>query len=323
VVCKQFGGPELLELSEVDEPHVGAGEILIDVKACAVTFPDLLMLHDKYQFKPGLPFVPGTEVAGVVRDVGPGVEGFSPGERVAGSCGFAGGMAERAAVRAATAVKVPVGVGLEQAAGLLYAYGTAQYALCDRGSLAAGETLLVLGAAGAVGLASVEIGRLLGARVVAAASTPEKLRMCVERGADDTVDYSREDLKARVRELTDGQGADVVFDPVGGQYAEAALRATAWGGRYLVIGFAAGEIPRLPLNLTLLRGCSIVGVFWGSFAAREPERHRANVAQMVSWWKSGQLRPHVFHSYPLGRASDALSDLVERRVVGKVVVVPS
>jgi NADPH2:quinone reductase len=211
-------------------------------------------------------------------------------------------------------------VDLSAAAGLLYAYGTSHYALADRGALQPGETLLVLGAAGAVGLAAVELGRLMGARVIAAASTDEKLALCREYGATDTVNYSREDLKSRVRELTDGAGADVVYDPVGGPYAEPALRATAWNGRYLVIGFAAGDIPRLPLNLPLLRGCSIVGVFWGSFVQRQPEDNRRYVEQLTGWWRSGQLRPHVSSSYPLERAADAMRELAERRAQGKVIV---
>ncbi|HET6966544.1 MAG TPA: NADPH:quinone oxidoreductase family protein [Acidimicrobiales bacterium] len=322
VLCKRFGGPEVLELGEVDEPVAGKGQVLVEVRACSVNFPDLLMIQDLYQYKPELPFVPGSEVAGVVVEVGEGVDRFSPGDRVLGSSLFVGGLAERAALAADTTVAIPDDVGYEDAAGLLYAYGTSHHALKDRARLQPGESLLVLGAAGAVGLAAVEIGKVMGARVIAAASTDEKLELCRRYGADETINYSTEDLKTRVRELTGGEGADVVYDPVGGAYSEQALRSTAWKGRFLVIGFAAGEIPRVPLNLALLRGCSIVGVFWGSFVYREPDHHRANVVEMVDWWRQGKLRPHTSAVYPLDRASEALSDLAERRAMGKVVVTP-
>ena len=321
VVCNRFGGPDVLELGDMEEPRVGPGLVLVDVKACSVNFPDLLMIQNLYQFKPELPFVPGSEVAGVVREVGEGVDRFQPGDRVLGSSHYVGGLAEKAALAADTTVAIPDDVAFEDAAGLLYAYGTSHHALKDRAELKPGQSLLVLGAAGAVGLAAVEIGKLMGARVIAAASTPEKLELCRSYGADETIDYSREDLKARARELTAGQGADVVYDPVGGPYSEPALRATAWNGRFLVVGFAAGDIPRIPLNLPLLRGCSVVGVFWGSFVGREPGRHRANVAEMVEWWRQGKLRPHTSATYPLEQASDALRDLAERRAMGKVVVV--
>jgi NADPH2:quinone reductase len=322
VVCNRFGGPDVLELAEVDEPVLAAGQVLVDVKACSINFPDLLMIQDLYQFKPGLPFVPGSEVSGVVREVGAGVDRFRRGDRVLGSSIFTGGLAERAVLRADTTVALPDATSFEGAAGLLYAYGTSHHALKDRAGLKEGESLLVLGAAGAVGLAAVELGKVMGARVIAAASTDEKLELCRSYGADETINYSTEDLKTRVRELTGGQGADVVYDPVGGAYSEAALRSTAWEGRFLVIGFAAGDIPRIPLNLALLRGCSIVGVFWGSFVGREPERHRANVAEMVGWWNEGRLRPHTSATHPMDRAADAFRDLAERRAMGKVVVVP-
>jgi NADPH2:quinone reductase len=322
VLCRRFGGPEVLEIGEVDEPVAGKGQVLIDVKACSVNFPDLLMIQNLYQFKPEPPFVPGSEVSGVVREVGEGVERFKPGDRVLGSSLFVGGLADRSALAADTTVPIPHDVSFGDAAGLLYAYGTSHHALKDRAGLRAGESLLVLGAAGAVGLAAVELGTLMGARVIAAASTDEKLELCRTYGADETVNYTNEDLKSRVRELTGGEGADVVYDPVGGPYSEPALRATAWDGRFLVIGFAAGDIPRIPLNLALLRGCSIVGVFWGSFVHREPARHRANVAEMVEWWREGRLRPHTSATYPLERAADAFRDMAERRAMGKVVVTP-
>jgi NADPH2:quinone reductase len=322
VICPRFGGPEVLELGEVDEPAAGPGQLLVQVRACAVNFPDLLMIANRYQFKPTLPFVPGSEVAGVVVACGEGVDRFSPGDRVLGSSIYVGGLAERAVLAADTTQSLPGDVDFADAAGLLYSYGTSHHALKDRARLRPGESLLVLGAAGAVGLAAVELGALMGARVIAAASSASKLELARSRGAADVVDYSREDLKARVRDLTGGEGADVVYDPVGGPYSEPALRATAWDGRFLVVGFAAGDIPRLPLNLVLLRGASVVGVFWGSFVGRHPDRHRANVAELLKWWRAGRLRPHTHAVRPLGEAAAAFSDLAERRSMGKVVVVP-
>ena len=322
VVCSRFGGAEALEMGEVDDPVARPGQVLVEVRACAINFPDLLMIQDLYQFKPGLPFVPGSEIAGVVVGLGDGVDGFAVGDRVLGSSSLVGGLAERAVLRADSAVAIPDEVAFEDAAGLIYAYGTSHHALKDRARLQAGETLAVLGAAGAVGLAAVELGKLMGARVIACASSDAKLALCREYGADETVNYSTADLKAAIRDLTDGQGADVVYDPVGGPYSEPALRSTAWDGRFLVVGFAAGDIPKVALNLALLRGCSIVGVFWGSFVGRFPDRHRANVAEMVEWWRSGQLKPHTFATHPMEKAADAFADMAERRVMGKVVVVP-
>lgn len=322
VVCTDFSGPDGLQVREVDEPQVGPTDILVDVKACAITFPDLLMSRNQYQFKAELPYVVGSELAGVVREVGAQVVGIAPGDRVLGSSMLTGGVAERALLRAGTVHHLPENATFEEAAGLLYAYGTSHYALRDRADLRPGETLLVLGAAGAVGLSAIELGKAMGARVIAAASSDEKLELCRKHGADDTLNYETEDLKTRVRELTDGLGADVVYDPVGGRYAEPALRSTAWEGRYLVIGFAAGDIPRIPLNLTLLRGCSIVGVFWGSFVGRQPEDHRRNVAELMEWWRDGRFTPYVSATYPLERAAEALRDVDARRVTGKVVVTP-
>jgi NADPH2:quinone reductase len=321
IMCSRFGGPEVLEMTELDEPVAGAGQVLIDVDACAINFPDLLMIQDLYQFKPGLPFVPGSEVAGVIRQVGDGVSGFSVGDRVIGSAAAGtGGLAERAALRADSVIPVPEGVPLLEAPGLMYAYGTSHHALRHRARLQPGETLLVLGAAGATGLSAVELGHLMGARVIAAASTEEKLAVCRKHGADETVNYDTEDLKTRVRELTGGAGADVIYDPVGGRYSEPALRATAWEGRYLVIGFASGDIPRIPLNLALLRGCSIVGVFLGAYVARFPEGNQANKRELAEWWRDGKLRPYTSAVYPFERASDALRELAERRATGRVVV---
>jgi len=319
VLCKAFGPPESLVLEEVDDPVAGDGHVVIDIHACAVNFPDVLMIQDMYQFKPPLPFSPGAEVAGTVSAVGDGVEALDVGDRVLASPGW-GGLAEKVAVDARSAIKVPDGIDLVHASSFLYAYGTSHYALKDRGQLQPGESLLVLGAAGGVGLAAVELGAAMGANVIAAASSDEKLELCVEHGASMTINYATEDLKTRVRELTGGLGADVVYDPVGGPFSEPALRSTAWEGRFLVIGFADGEIPRIPLNLALLKGCSIVGVFWGAFVGREPQRHRDNVAELLDWWKEGKLHPHVSSTYPLERASEAIRELADRKAKGKVVV---
>lgn len=321
IVCKQFGPPEKLVLEEVEEPTPGEGQILIEARAATVTFPDALMIEDKYQFKAQPPFVPGGEAAGVVAAVGPGVEGFEVGERVIGSSGLVGGFQEKVLVAAGATRKLSKNVGFAEATGLLYAYGTGYYGLKYRGALQPGETLLVLGAAGNVGLAAVELGKLMGARVIAAASSREKLSVCVDRGADETIDYSREDLKTRAKELTDGRGVDVVYDCVGGDFAEAALRAIAWEGRFLVIGFTAG-IPKLPLNLTLLKGCQVVGVFYGAMISREPHRLAEITADLDRLLDEGQLNPYVSARYPLAEAPQALRDLIDRKVTGKVVVEP-
>jgi NADPH2:quinone reductase len=308
-----------LVLEEVEEPKPESGQVILDVEACAVNFPDVLMIQDMYQFKPPLPFSPGAEVAGTVSAVGDGVSELTVGDRVLASPGW-GGLAEKVAVAARAAIKVPDGIDLVHASSFLYAYGTSHYALKDRGHLQPGETLLVLGAAGGVGLAAVELGAAMGATVIAAASTDEKLELCREHGAAMTINYATEDLKTRIRELTGGVGADVIYDPVGGPYSEPALRSMAWDGRFLVIGFADGEIPKVPLNLALLKSCSIVGVFWGAFVGREPKKHRENVAELMQWWKDGKLHPHVSTIYPLERAGEAIRELADRKAKGKVVV---
>jgi len=321
VLCKEFGPPESLVVREVPDPVPDAGQVVIDVAGCGVNFPDVLIVQDKYQFKPALPFSPGGEVSGTVTAVGDGVAELAVGDRVLAMLGW-GGMAEQVAVPAASAVKVPDGVDLVDAAGFLMAHGTSHHALVDRAHLQAGETLLVLGAAGGVGLAAVEIGALLGAEVIAAASTDDKLELCRSRGATHTINYATDDLRARLKEITGGRGVDVCYDPVGGDLSEPALRSMAWEGRFLVIGFAAGDIPRIPLNLPLLKGCSVVGVFWGAFTGKEPERHQANVAELLGWLAEGKLRPHVSATYPLDQAAQAILDLEQRRATGKVVVTP-
>jgi NADPH:quinone reductase len=321
VLCTEFGPPERLVVEDVASPRPGAQQVVLSVRACGVNFPDVLLIENKYQFKPPLPFAPGGEVAGVVKEVGTGVTRFKAGDRVIGSTGW-GGFAEEVALDAERVIPIPDLMDFVPASAFVFTYGTSHYALQDRARIQPGEVLLVLGAAGGVGLAAVELGKILGARVIAAASSAEKLAVCREHGADDLVNYTTEDLKERIKALTGGAGADVVYDPVGGAYAEPALRATAWNGRFLVVGFAAGDIPRIPLNLVLLKGCQIVGVFWGAFTAREPARNQANIEELMRWYVAGKVRPHVSATYPLARAAEALRALMERRVMGKVVLVP-
>lgn len=320
VVCRAFGPPESLVVEERPWPQPAPGQVVVAVRAASVKFSDTLLIQNRYQTKPELPFVPGGEVTGVIASVGEGVQEWKAGDRVSAQTGL-GGFAEAVAVDPAVLSAIPEHVDLVAAAGLTNAYGTSYHALVDRGGLAAGETLLVLGAAGGVGLAAVEIGRILGATVIACASREDKLAVCRDHGAHAAIDYSTEDLRARVKEITAGRGVDVVYDPVGGPYSEPALREMAWGGRFLVVGFAAGDIPRIPLNLPLLKGCSVVGVWVGAFAKREPERHRVNVERIWQWVAEGRIRPHVSRTYPIERAADALNDLLARRVAGKVVLV--
>jgi NADPH2:quinone reductase len=319
--CNQYGPPESLVVETLPELEPPPGHVVIDVKAAAVNFPDVLIIENKYQFKPPLPFTPGSEVAGVVRAVGADVTQFKPGSRVVAFTG-SGGFAEQAVAPAAACVPLADGVDFDVAAAFTLAYGTSHHAVVDRGQLKAGETMLVLGAAGGVGLAAVEIGKALGARVIAAASNDEKLATCVKHGADATINYSTEDLRERIKALTDGKGPDVIYDPVGGIYAEPAFRSIGWRGRYLVVGFANGEIPKLPLNLTLLKGASLVGVFWGDFAKREPKHNQAAFQQMTGWIAEGKLRPYVSAHYSLDDTGRALRDMAERRVIGKVVITP-
>ena len=319
IVCKEFGPPEKLVLEEVPDPVAGEGQVVIESRASTVTFPDALMIEDKYQFKAQLPFVPGGEAAGVVAEVGPGVEGFEVGDRVIGQSGLIGGFQEKVVCAAAATRKLSKNVGFAESTGLLYAYGTGYYGLKFRGDLKPGETLLVLGAAGNVGLAAVELGKLMGARVIAAASSREKLSVCVDRGADDTIDYSTEDLKTRAKELTGGKGVDVIYDCVGGDYAEAALRAIGWEGRFLVIGFTAG-IPQLPLNLTLLKSCQVIGVFYGAMISKQPELLQEITTDLYAFLEEGKLKPYVSARYPLAEAPQALRDLLDRKVTGKVVI---
>jgi NADPH2:quinone reductase len=319
VLCKQFGPPDSLLVEDVPWPRAGPGEAVISVKAASLNFPDVLIIQNKYQFKPPLPFSPGSELAGVVKEVGGGVQGFKPGDKVMAFTTY-GAFAEEVKTDASRLLPLPPKMAFVTGAAFLLTYGTTDHALRDRGALGAGETLLVLGAAGGVGLAAVEIGKALGARVIACASSEDKLAVCREHGADATINYAAEDLRERVKALTEGRGADVIYDPVGGAYSEPAFRSIAWRGRHLVVGFAAGEIPKLPLNLALLKGAAVLGVFWGDFARREPERFAASVQQLGKWYQEGRLRPHVSETFPLESAAKALNLMAARRVKGKIVL---
>ncbi|HEY7292217.1 MAG TPA: NADPH:quinone oxidoreductase family protein [Vicinamibacterales bacterium] len=322
VLCKAYGPPESLVVEDVPALEAGAGEVVIAVRAASVNFPDVLIIENKYQVKPPLPFSPGSEVSGVVKSVGAGVTSLKPGDRVMAITGY-GGFAEEVKTDARRALPLPNGMEFPTAAAFGLTYATSDHALRDRGQLRAGETLLVLGAAGGVGLAAIEIGKVIGARVVACASTDEKLAICREHGADATINYSTDDLRERIKALTDGLGPDVICDPVGGAYTEPALRSIAWRGRLLVVGFAAGDIPKIPLNLTLLKGCSIVGVYWGDFARREPSNFAAAMAQLGRWFTEGKIRPHISTTLPLARAAEALRLMAGRSVAGKVVLTTS
>jgi NADPH2:quinone reductase len=314
-------GPSSLVVDDLPAPKAGKGEVLIDVKAAGLNFPDVLLSYGKYQFRPEPPFILGGEAAGVVRAIGEGVDAVAVGDRVA-TWMIHGAFAEQIIVPELAVVKVPASVSFETAAATLLTYATTYHALVDRAAMKAGETLLVLGAAGGVGTSAVELGKVLGGKVIAAASTDEKVAFCKQHGADEGIVYGREDLKARTKELTNGNGADVIYDPVGGALSEAALRSIAWEGRFLVVGFASGEIPKIPLNLALLKGCQICGVFWGSFAMRDPVRNRANGTRIFQWIDEGKLHPHVDGVYPFADARAALERMERREVKGKLVLVP-
>jgi NADPH2:quinone reductase len=317
----ELTGPAALRVDELPEPTPGPGQVLVEVRASGVNFPDVLLTRGKYQFKPTLPFSPGAECAGIVRAVGSGVTSVAPGDRVASTI-VNGAYVEQICLPEATVVKLPDAVSFEVGSATLLTYLTTYHALVDRAAIKPGETLLVLGAAGGVGAAACELGQALGARVIAAASTDDKLAFCREHGASEVINYTTEDLKERLKALTAGKGVDVVYDPVGGPLAEAALRGTAWEGRFLVIGFASGDIPKIPLNLVLLKGCQIVGVFWGAFAARDPVKNRAHATQVFQWVAEGKLRPAVDEVLPFDRAAEALERLEQRKVKGKLVLTP-
>jgi NADPH2:quinone reductase len=321
LLCRRFGPPETLAVEDVPSPAPGNGEVRVRVKAAGVNFPDALIIQDKYQIKPPLPFSPGGELAGVVDAVGSGVTRVKPGQSVIGFTGW-GAFAEEALVPQDRLIPMPEGMPFEVAGSFLMTYGTCYHALKDRGQLANGETVLVLGAAGGIGIAAIEIAKALGARVIAAASSKDKLKTCREHGADETIDYQSEDLRERLKAITGGSGVDVVCDPVGGSFSEPALRSTGWRGRYLVVGFAGGEIPKISLNLPLLKGSSIVGVFWGDFLRREPASGERDMRELFTLYRAGKIRPLISGRYTLEQTPAALQALLERKVQGKVVVVP-
>lgn len=319
VLCKAFGPAESLVLEDISSPEPKKNEILLEVYAAGVNFPDTLIIEGKYQFKPPFPFSPGGEAAGVVAAVGEKVQHVKPGDRVMALTGW-GSFAEQVAVPGYNVMPIPAGMDFETAAAFGMTYGTSMHALKQRANLQPGETLLVLGASGGVGLAAVEIGKAMGARVIAAASSAEKLEVAKQAGADELIDYSASSLKEEVKKLTGGQGADVIYDPVGGDLFDEAIRSIAWNGRLLVVGFASGRIPDLPVNLALLKGAAVVGVFWGSFAQRQPQDNLANFQQLFAWHAEGKLKPLVSQTFPLERAADAINALGQRKAVGKVVV---
>ena len=320
MLCKELGHPSQMILEDVPSPTPGKKEVLITVKACSVNFPDTLIVQGLYQFKPALPFSPGSDISGIVKAVGEGVKHVKPGDEVFGLVPH-GGFAEEVIAPANSVFPKPPMMDHKVAASFMMAYGTSYYALKNRAKVKEGETLLVLGASGGVGLAAVELGKLMGAKVIAAASTDEKLALCKEYGADEIINYTNEDLKKRIKELTDGKGADIVYDPVGGDYTEAALRATAWEGRFLIIGFPAG-IAKIPMNLPLLKGCQIMGVFWGSFAMRTPNDNMQNTMELIQMYATGKLKPYIHGTYTLENSKQALIDMMDRKVKGKIIIEP-
>ncbi len=321
VVCRELGLPEQLVVEELPAPPLAADEVRIKVAGADVNFPDVLMVQGKYQMKPPLPFVPGAGVAGTVLEVGTQVRHLKAGDLVAAMMSV-GGFAEQAVVKAAMCLPLPPGLDLAEAAAFPLVYGTSYHALKQRGQLKAGETLLVLGASGGVGLAAVQLGKKMGARVIAAASSPAKLELAKQQGADATIDYAQRSLKDAIKELTQGQGADVIFDPVGGALGEECLSCIAWNGRHLVVGFALGAIPNLAANRLLLKGASAVGVSWGGFAQREPQLSADNFRQLFAWYVAGEIKPYVSKRYPLAAAGQALRDMMDRKAIGKLVITP-
>ncbi len=320
MLVKELGHPSKMVLEDIPSPSPGKKQVLISIKACSVNFPDTLMAQGLYQFKPELPFSVGSDIAGVVKEVGEGVKHVKVGDEVFGITAT-GGFAEEVLVPANSVFPKPPMMDYKIAASFMMAYGTSYHALKDRAKLKEGETLVVLGASGGVGLAAVELGKIMGAKVIAAASTQEKLDICTKYGADATINYTQENLKDRIKALTDGKGADVVYDPVGGDYTESALRATAWEGRFLIVGFPAG-ISKIPMNLPLLKGCQIVGVFWGSFAQREVSKNMQNTMDLIQMYGQGKLKPHIDKVYPLEDSRQALIDMMDRKVKGKIIIEP-
>jgi len=319
VLCKEFGGPEKLVVEDVASPTPGEGEVKLRVHACGVNFGDTLIIQGTYQVKPPLPFSPGMECAGEVAEVGPGVSGYKVGDRVLAMTGH-GGFAQEVVVNAKLLIPIPDSMSFQHAAAFPVAYGTSHVGLDYRAGLKAGETLLVLGAAGGVGLTAVEIGKAMGATVIAAASSPEKLAVCEQYGADHLIDYSKEDIRERVKEITGGKGADVIYDPVGGDAFDAAMRSIAWEGRLIVIGFASGRVPEAKANIVLVKNISVVGFYWGSYNIKKPEVVMGSMKKLLEWYESGKIKPHVSHEIPMEQAGEALDMMIQRKSTGKVVL---
>ncbi len=325
--CVELGGPDKLEVKEVDTPSAIPGHVVIDVKSGSINFPDVLMIQGLYQFQPPLPFTPGGEAAGIISEVGEGVTNFKEGDKVFSMTGL-GAFAEKTLVPEASCTLIPDSMDYDTAAALSMTYGTSLYALKQRANLQAGETLLVLGASGGVGLSAIELGKAMGAKVIAAASTQDKVDMCMSHGADEGFIYpsgtldrdQQKELSNKIKELTGGMGANVVYDPVGDSYSEPCLRATAWEGRYLVIGFAAGQIPKIPLNITLLKGCQIVGVFWGAWVGQFPDENKKNFDELFKLHAEGKINPEVSQTFSLDNAADAFTHLANRKAKGKVII---
>jgi NADPH2:quinone reductase len=317
--CKTFGPPSNLKLEEIDSLYAGPKDVVVHVEACGLNFPDTLIIQGLYQFKPELPFTPGSDIAGIIKEVGEEVKHLKIGDKVFGFVAH-GGLAEEVIVPGNACFLKPSQMDYPVAASFMMAYGTSYHALKDRAQLMEGETLLVMGASGGAGLAAVELGKLMGAKVIAAASTQEKLELCKEYGADELINYTTQDLKSTLKELTKGKGVDVIYDPVGGDFSEQALRGIAWNGRFLVVGFAAGAIPNIPLNLPLLKGASIVGIFWGGFAMKYPKKNMSNTITLMQWHAEGKLNPYIHKTVSLEDTKDALDEMMNRKVKGKIVV---
>ena len=322
VLCKSFGPIENLTIEDVADLTPDKDEVIISVKACGLNFPDTLIIQGKYQFKPDLPFSPGGEISGIIKEVGEQVKHLKKGDLVMYGAVF-GGFAAEVKAKAGDVFKMPPVLDFITGASSMLTYGTSYHALVNRAKIQKGETLLVLGAAGGVGTAAIQIGKALGAIVIAAASTKDKLDYCKDNGADFTINYTSENLKDKVKEITQGKGVDVIYDPVGDKYAEPALRAIAWKGRYLVVGFAAGEIPKIPLNLALLKGCQIVGVFWGAFVKHEPQQNAENLVAIMQWFAEGKLTARIHGKYPLEKVKEAMQAMINKEVKGKIVLIPS
>jgi len=313
------GGPETLRVEEIAEPVAGPGELLVRVRACSINYPDVLIIEDKYQLKPPRPFAPGSEISGEVIEAGEGVEGWSPGDRLIAATGF-GGLAEKVVIPADRAIPLPPERSFVEGSALLLTYATAIHALADRGRLRAGQTLLVLGAAGGVGVAAVEVGKALGATVIAAARGADKLEVARKHGADAVIDYGSEDIRERIKAITEGQGLDVIFDPIGGDVSDAAFRSLRWEGRIVIVGFAAGRIQQIPANLLLVKNIAAVGLFWGEYRNRDPELVQGWFADLARWYEQGKIKPHVSHVLPAAKVAEAMELLRQRKSTGKIVL---